>query len=217
MVTLFCSLFQPARRRAERRQRPQRHTVAADVRITSEAASTAAIAASIQREESLNRPQNQQISRWYSTNKINSYGGRRDSNSDLTPTAPSTPVPFYEEADKRPSLLPSAASVVRALSPLLTPAFMAANNMAQKAAAAKKEVKSEDIEVVQPPPQPMEAKDVPIMSQVNNRILSKIGIRLFIAGVSQKILDFIGAIRPDIGYWSHFYFNRFLMTRKLEK
>ena len=57
--------------------------------------------------------------------------------------------------------------MVRALSPLLTPAFMAANNMAQKA-AAKKEVKSEEIEVVQPPPQPMEAKDVPIMSQVNN-------------------------------------------------
>ena len=164
---LFCiSLFQPARRRAERRQRPQRHTVA-----SSDLAVAAAAASPIREEESLNRPPPQTqspkdqppISRWYSTNKIN---WKRDSNSDLTPTAPSTPVHFYEEVnEKRPSLLPSAASVVRALSPLLTPAFMAANNMAQK--AAKKEVKNEEAEV-QPPPQPMEAKDVPILSQVNN-------------------------------------------------
>ena len=64
------------------------------------------------------------------------------------------------------SLLPSAASVVRALSPLLTPAWMAANNMAQK--AAKNAVKNEEVEIPeqQPPPQPMEAKDVPILSQV---------------------------------------------------
>ena len=43
---------------------------------------------------------------------------------------------------------------------------MAANNMAQK--ATKKEiVKNEESEAVpEPPPQPMEAKDVPILSQV---------------------------------------------------
>ena len=165
MVMLFCiSPFQPARRRAERRQRPQRHTVA-----SSDLAVAAAAASPTREEESLNRPPPQSpkdqppISRWYSTTKIN---WKRDSNSDLTPTAPSTPVHFYEEVnEKRPSLLPSAASVVRALSPLLTPAFMAANNMAQK--AAKKEVKNEEAEV-QPPPQPMEAKDVPILTQVNN-------------------------------------------------
>ena len=69
VVTTFVSLFQPARRRAERRQRPQRHTVAAaDVRITSEA--TAAASEQPQRAEE--RPQNQ-ISRWYSTNKLNNF------------------------------------------------------------------------------------------------------------------------------------------------
>ena len=169
-TSAFVSLFQPARRRAERRQRPQRHTVAADVRIlSSEATATASSTPQAQKgEESLilNRPQNQ-ISRWYSTNKLNFR--LRDSNSDLTnPTAPSTPVPFYEEVQpsRLPSLLPSAASVVRALSPLLTPALMAANNMAQK--ATKKEIfKNEESEAVpEPPPQPMEAKDVPILSQV---------------------------------------------------
>ena len=162
VVTTFVSLFQPARRRAERRQRPQRHTVAAaDVRITSEA--TAAASEQPQRAEE--RPQNQ-ISRWYSTNKLNNFR-ILDSNSDLTST-PSTPTPFYEEVQVLPklSLLPSAASVVRALSPLLTPAWMAANNMAQK--AAKNAVKNEEVEIPeqQPPPQPMEAKDVPILSQV---------------------------------------------------
>ena len=162
VVTTFVSLFQPARRRAERRQRPQRHTVAAaDVRITSEA--TAAASEQPQRAEE--RPQNQ-ISRWYSTNKLNNFR-ILDSNSDLTST-PSTPTSFYEVVQVLPklSLLPSAASVVRALSPLLTPAWMAANNMAQK--AAKNAVKNEEVEIPeqQPPPQPMEAKDVPILSQV---------------------------------------------------
>ena len=134
---------------------------AADVRITSEAT----VAASEQPQRAEERPQNQ-ISRWYSTNKLNNFR-ILDSNSDLTST-PSTPTPFYEEVQVLPklSLLPSAASVVRALSPLLTPAWMAANNMAQK--AAKNAVKNEEVEIPeqQPPPQPMEAKDVPILSQV---------------------------------------------------
>lgn len=38
-----------------------------------------------------------------------------------------------EQAEKLRGLLPSTSSVVRALSPILTPAFMAANSMAQKA------------------------------------------------------------------------------------
>ena len=57
-----------------------------------------------------------------------------------TPTAPTTPTNQCEDQVSKTGItLPSAATVVRALSPLLTPAFAAANNMALRASKMRQD------------------------------------------------------------------------------
>ena len=97
--------------------------------------------------------------------------------SEATPTAPPTPPvelhledPFKHNVN---GLLPSAASVVRALSPLLSPAFQAANNMSQKVLKAKEAVhgglhESDQVVVEEEPAvHKISPKDLPMMTQVN--------------------------------------------------
>ena len=58
----------------------------------------------------------------------------------VTPTAPSTPTNHCEDQVSKSGItLPSAATVARALSPLLTPAFAAANNMALRASKMRQD------------------------------------------------------------------------------
>ena len=101
--------------------------------------------------------------------------------SEATPTAPPTPPvelhledPFKHNVN---GLLPSAASVVRALSPLLSPAFQAANNMSQKVLKAKEAVhgglhESDQVVVEEEPAvHKISPKDLPMMTQVNHQII----------------------------------------------
>jgi len=109
--------------------------------------------------------------------------------SEATPTAPPTPPvelhledPFKHNVN---GLLPSAASVVRALSPLLSPAFQAANNMSQKVLKAKEAVhgglhESDQVVVEEEPAvHKISPKDLPMMTQADFEeqydIVQKIG------------------------------------------
>ena len=92
--------------------------------------------------------------------------------SEATPTAPPTPpVDLLEDPLKNPlnGLLPSANSVIRALSPLLTPAFVAANNMSQKVLKAKEAVQGVETQQVVMEEEyvhKISPQELPMMSQV---------------------------------------------------
>lgn len=211
-IFLLFLFIKPARRREERRQRPQRHTT-----VVSPSDHTEAVASLVKGESTggLNRTLHPHlsISRWNSVNKIRAGGtstttggdSRRGSIkaffskegseaseatplcSEATPTAPSTPVHFFEDEKRHQQtqhhvhqqtlngLLPSPASVIRALSPMLTPAFMAANNMAQKAhRMSRHPVETMTPKVpVQESAQKLGPRELPMMTQVSRHNFNK--------------------------------------------
>lgn len=209
--------MQPARRREIRRQRPQRHTTAvtpSDVpptaALSSLTASQQAMSSVVSRGESkdggLNRtlhhchhqPQ-AGISRWsslakisFSANNLQRRGSSKADNSDLD----SEPLTAFETANN--------SIIVRALSPLLTPAVTMAQKAAVKMSLMSNETNFNSEQVSSPDEanavggqqqELLTPHDLPTMTQVRTAKKCEYFLAIFDSDFSCKSIHFLGSLQ----------------------